>query len=80
MPERRMILESQGKKEGEQTIPGMSTALPERRITTGEELGTGVGESTAYDSCTQESYDARTDESFRFRRMDIYQRFKKYRR
>ena len=46
VPERRMILESQGKKEGEQTIPGMSTALPERRITTGEELGTGVGEST----------------------------------
>jgi hypothetical protein len=46
VPERRMILESQGKREGEQTIPGMSTALPERRITTGEELGTGVGEST----------------------------------
>ena len=46
VPERRLILESQGKKEGEQTIPGMSTALPERRITTGEELGTGVGEST----------------------------------
>jgi len=46
VPERRMILESQGKNEGEQTIPGMSTALPGRRITTGEELGTGVGEST----------------------------------
>lgn len=46
VPERKMILESQGKNEGEQTIPGMSTALPERRITTGEELGTGVGEST----------------------------------
>ena len=46
VPERRMILQSQGKNEGEQTIPGMSTALPERRITTGEELGTGVGEST----------------------------------
>ncbi len=46
VPERRMILQSQGKSEGEQTIPGMSTALPERRITTGEELGTGVGEST----------------------------------
>jgi hypothetical protein len=45
VPERKMILESQGKTEGEQTIPGMSTALPERRITTGEELGTGVGES-----------------------------------
>ena len=45
VPERKMILESQGKKEGEQTIPGMSTALPARRISPGEELGTGVGES-----------------------------------
>ena len=45
VPERRMILESQGKKEGEQTIPGMSTALPARRIASSEELGTGVGES-----------------------------------
>ncbi len=45
VPERKMILESQGKKEGEQTIPGMSTALPARRIASGEELGTGVGES-----------------------------------
>ncbi len=45
VPERKMILESQGKKEGEQTIPGMSTALPGRRIASGEELGTGVGES-----------------------------------
>ena len=45
VPERKMILDSQGKKEGEQTIPGMSTALPARRIASGEELGTGVGES-----------------------------------
>jgi len=45
VPERKMILESQGKKEGDQTIPGMSTALPARRIASGEELGTGVGES-----------------------------------
>ena len=45
VPERKMILESQGKKEGEQTIPGMSTALPARRIASSEELGTGVGES-----------------------------------
>ena len=45
VPERKMILESQGKEEGEQTIPGMSTALPARRIASSEELGTGVGES-----------------------------------
>jgi len=45
VPERKMILESQGKKEGDQTIPGMSTALPARRIASSEELGTGVGES-----------------------------------
>jgi hypothetical protein len=45
VPERKMILESQGKNEGDQTIPGMSTALPARRIASGEELGTGVGES-----------------------------------
>ena len=44
VPERKMILDSQGKKEGE-TIPGMSTALPARRIASSEELGTGVGES-----------------------------------
>ncbi len=45
VPERKMILDSQGKKEGQQTIPGMSTALPARRIASSEELGTGVGES-----------------------------------
>ena len=45
VPERKMILNSQGKREGEQTKPGISTAIPERRIATGEELGTGVGES-----------------------------------
>ena len=45
VPERKMILDSQGKIEGEQTIPGMSTALPARRIASSEELGTGVGES-----------------------------------
>ena len=45
VPERKMILDSQDKQEGEQTIPGMSTALPARRIASGEELGTGVGES-----------------------------------
>ena len=32
--------------EGGQPSPGMSTKLPESRITSGEELGTGVGEAT----------------------------------
>ena len=33
--------EALGRVEGEQSAPGMSTSLPDRRITTGEELGTG---------------------------------------
>ena len=46
VPEREKMLEALGRVEGEQSAPGMSTRLPDRRITTGEELGTGVGEST----------------------------------
>ncbi len=46
VPERSKVLESLQRTEGEQPAPGMSTRLPERRITSGEELGTGVGEAT----------------------------------
>ena len=46
VPERSKVLESLQRSEGEQPSPGMSTKLPERRITSGEELGTGVGEAT----------------------------------
>ena len=45
VPERRAILEATNRKEGGQPAPGMSTALPERRISTADEHGTGVGES-----------------------------------
>ena len=45
VPEREKMLEALGRVEGEQSAPGMSTSLPDRRIATGEELGTGVGES-----------------------------------
>jgi len=46
VPERSKVLEALQRSEGEQPSPGMSTRLPERRITSGEELGTGVGEAT----------------------------------
>ena len=45
VPEREKMLEALNRKEGRQSAPGMSTRLPDRRIATGEELGTGVGES-----------------------------------
>jgi len=45
VPEREKMLEALGRDEGEQSAPGMSTRLPDRRIAAGEELGTGVGES-----------------------------------
>ena len=46
VPERRSVLEALNKTENDQTAPGMSTKLPARRITTSEEHGTGVGETT----------------------------------
>jgi len=46
VPERSKVLESLQREEGGQPSPGMSTRLPESRITSGEELGTGVGEAT----------------------------------
>jgi hypothetical protein len=46
IPERKTMLQSANRTEGKQPPPGMSTALPEKRLTGGEEHGTGVGEST----------------------------------
>ena len=46
VPERKSMLKSSNRPEGNQPPPGMSTALPEKRLTGGEEHGTGVGEST----------------------------------
>ena len=46
VPERKTMLQSANRPEGNQPPPGMSTALPEKRMTGGEEHGTGVGEST----------------------------------
>lgn len=46
VPERKTMLKSSNRPEGTQPPPGMSTALPEKRLTGGEEHGTGVGEST----------------------------------
>ena len=45
VPEREKVLRALNREEGRQSSPGMSTSLPDRRITSGEELGTGVGES-----------------------------------
>ncbi len=46
IPERKTLLSASNRPEGGQPPPGMSTPLPEKRITSGEEHGTGVGEST----------------------------------
>lgn len=46
IPERNTMLQSSNRKEFGQPPPGMSTPLPEKRLTGGEEHGTGVGEST----------------------------------
>jgi len=45
VPERESILKALGRDEKEQPPPGMSTPLPERRIASVEEHGTGVGEA-----------------------------------
>ncbi len=46
IPERKTMLNAANRPEGGQPPPGMSTPLPEKRIISGEEHGTGVGEST----------------------------------
>ena len=45
IPEREVILRSSGRRKNGQPPPGMSTELPDRRISTADEHGTGVGES-----------------------------------
>jgi len=46
VPERDTLIRALERKEGGQPAPGMSTKLPEKRINTGDEIGTGVGEAT----------------------------------
>ena len=46
IPERSALLASLRRNEGGQPSPGMSTRLPEKRISPGDEVGAGVGEST----------------------------------
>ena len=46
VPERETLIRALERKEGGQPAPGMSTRLPEKRINTGDEIGTGVGEAT----------------------------------
>ena len=45
MPKRDVLLDAIGRSKYGQPAPGMSTELPERRISTADEHGTGVGES-----------------------------------
>ena len=45
MPERSSVLATLKRQEGGQPSPGMSTKLPEKRLASGDEIGTGVGES-----------------------------------
>ena len=45
MPERSSVLATLDRLEGGQPAPGMSTKLPEKRLASGDETGTGVGES-----------------------------------
>ena len=45
IPERETILKALNRNNNSQPPPGMSTPLPERRITSTEEHGTGVGEA-----------------------------------
>ena len=45
MPERSSVLATLDRYEGGQPAPGMSTRLPEKRLASGDETGTGVGES-----------------------------------
>ena len=45
VPKRDVLLEAIGRSKFGQPAPGMSTELPERRISTADEHGTGVGES-----------------------------------
>ena len=46
VPEREKILQALGREEDSQPAPGMSTKPPEKRISSGDEMGTGIGEAT----------------------------------
>ena len=52
-PERSTVLASLGRKEFGQPSPGMSTILPEKRVSSGDEVGSGVGEATPMQSATK---------------------------
>ncbi len=54
-PERSTVLTSLGRKKFGQPSPGMSTILPEKRVSPGDEVGSGVGESTPMQSTTKRS-------------------------
>ena len=45
VPERKNVLKALKKDENQQPSPGMSTKIPEKRIASGDNLGTGVGEA-----------------------------------
>jgi hypothetical protein len=55
IPERSTLLASLGRNEGGQPSPGLSTKLPEKRISPGDEVGAGVGESTPMQSTSKKS-------------------------
>jgi len=54
-PERSSLLSSLRRSESGQPSPGMSTRLPEKRISPGDEVGSGVGESTPMQSTSRKS-------------------------
>ncbi|MBJ28690.1 MAG: hypothetical protein CMB61_01345 [Euryarchaeota archaeon] len=55
VPERDKVLDILGRKEDDQPSPGMSTKLPEKRISTVDEEGIGVGEATPMQLTTKRS-------------------------
>ena len=52
-PERSTVLTTLGRNERGQPSRGMSTRLPEKRVSPGDEVGTGVGESTPMQSTSK---------------------------
>lgn len=54
-PERSALLASLGRNDRGQPSPGMSTKLPEKRVSPGDEVGAGVGESTPMQSTSKKS-------------------------
>ena len=54
-PERSTVLYSLGRSPFGQPSPGMSTEISEKRVSPGDEVGLGVGESTPMQSTTKKS-------------------------